>query len=68
MGNLGGRAQIERCGYCGAIATHFCDVCGKWICDSKFCEMRAEGRAVVHHPVRTAQVVGSKILGSVRRL
>jgi len=57
------------CEVCGKFpATHFCAACGKWLCDSKLCNLASAGRAVVQHPVRSAQVVGSGAAAAMRSI
>ena len=29
------------CAWCGQPATHFCEKCGKWICDSVLCGLKS---------------------------
>lgn len=31
----------KRCEWCGAAATHYCDGCGKCICDRKACRAKS---------------------------
>ncbi len=55
---------MQRCERCGAIATHFCTSCGKWLCDSTLCKTVSAGKAVVTHPVRTATFLINQLRNS----
>ncbi len=37
---------------CGLEATHFCNGCGKWLCDSMKCNTLAAAKAVATNPVQ----------------
>ena len=37
---------VEVCGYCGRDSTHFCDGCGKYICDRVVCVAKGAARSL----------------------
>lgn len=58
---------MMRCFHCGAIATHFCDICGKWLCDSRFCEVASGASGAIQHPIRTTKLVAQTLFNPLRR-
>lgn len=41
----------NHCAYCGGIATHYCNGCGNWVCNSAWCNARAVA-ATLGFPVK----------------
>lgn len=52
---------MTRCENCGAIATHFCTACRKWLCDGPRCNLKSAAVAIIRHPVNSAKVVFGRV-------
>jgi len=56
------------CAICGAPSTHFCNGCGKCLCDSMACITRGAASAVAANPVKAianAPAAASHALGTL---
>lgn len=53
------------CQMCGKPATHFCNACGKHLCDSMQCMTRAAAGAIVNNPVEAVKQAPAAVAHAV---